>query len=188
MRLGDWLSGGPDRVNVGSAVAILDRYGKEIRKDSVQLWKPTPGPQAVAYYHPADELFYGGSAWRRQDGSLAGTHRHRTSKLGDLPARVHTVPRRRRIDRTQQAGDRRCRPFNENLYLWRDLPGDRRLEFGAVKDDKDKNKWKGLAAPSQGLRRALGYSQVPIPIPISWCRTTIAGQRTRIVGAGNPPN
>src|SRR5690349_10342251 len=42
--------------------AELAELEKSIVDDAEQVWIPNHGPQYTAYYHPADELLYGGSA------------------------------------------------------------------------------------------------------------------------------
>jgi hypothetical protein len=78
--------------------------------------------------------------------------------------------------------------FNENLLLWRGLPEDRVLELGGVKDEKDVNNWRGRPHDFIGFDELPEFSRRQFLTLSAWNRTTVKGQKCRIVAAFNPPN
>src|SRR5262249_133159 len=77
--------------------------------------------------------------------------------------------------------------LNENLYMWRDLPGGRSLEFGAVSVQGDENKYKGRPHDLKAFDELTEFLESQYRFLIAWNRTTIKGQRCRVVATGNPP-
>src|SRR5262249_18772578 len=108
------------------------------------VWTPYQGPQALGYDSLADELFYGGAAGGGKSDlllGLAGT-RHRKS----LILRRESTQLRELIDRAHQLFNDFGR-FNGSTGTWRIRTGgvNRAIELAGVKDEQDKQKWKGRA-------------------------------------------
>jgi len=76
---------------------------------------------------------------------------------------------------------------NENLLLWRDLPGDRQVRLGGVKDEHDWRRYMGHENDLYGFDELTEFSENQFRTLTAWNRTTILGQRCRVVTAFNPP-
>lgn len=153
-----------------------------IEKD-LQVWKPVPGPQTQAYHSTADVLFYGGSAGGGKTELLLGlahtAHRRSIIFRREYPQLKGIEDRSYEIFR--QLGD-----YNRSDKIWRFHDG-RIIEFGAVNDEKDKEKYQGRAHDLKGFDEITHFLYSQFTFLIGWTRSTYPGQRTRIICTGNPP-
>jgi len=151
------------------------------------LWSPLPGPQTLAFTSEADETFYGGAPGGGKTDLLIGIAltAHHKSILFRREFGMFRGPDGI-IERSRQIIGEHGR-LNENLYVWRDLPGDRSIEFGAVKLETDKLKYKGRAHDLKGFDELPDFTESQYRFLIAWLRSTREGQRTRVVSTGNPP-
>ncbi|HYW90322.1 MAG TPA: terminase [Chloroflexota bacterium] len=147
------------------------------------VWRPLPGPQSAAYDSLADEVFYGGAAGGGKSDlllGLAGT-RHIRSIIfrREFPQLREIVERARTL--YHSSGD-----YNEQAHLWR-LHGNRLVEFGACQYPRDVEKYQGRAHDLKAFDELPQFTEAQFRFLIGWNRTTVASQRCRVVGAGNPP-
>lgn len=152
-----------------------------------QLWRPHPDnqPQVDAYNSQADELYYGGAAGGGKSDLLLGLavtqhqrsiiFRRRYTDLTEIEERSKEI-----LDHTQGS-------YNANDHIWRNLPGGRRLEFGAVQREDDKEKWKGRPHDLKAFDELPDFTESQYLFLTGWNRSVDPDQRTRIVAAGNPP-
>lgn len=155
-----------------------------IDSTSGMLWVPNPGPQTEAYFCPADELFYGGEAGGGKSDLLLG-----------LALNEHTISRifRRQhndrlalIDRlTEILGGRDG--YNGGDHVWRIPDTDRAIRFGAMSEAGAWQRYQGDATDFKGWDELTQFLKDEYVTVNAWLRSTKKGQRTRIVGAGNPP-
>jgi hypothetical protein len=160
--------------------AEMDRLLHSVQ---VPLWCPLHGPQTLAYHCQADELFYGGAAGGGKSDlllGLAGTAhrkslilRRESTQLQELILRSHEI----------FAGRGR---YNGLTGTWR-LGGDRMIEMAGCKHEQSKQKWKGRAHDLKAFDELPDFTESQYLFITAWNRTTMEGQRCRIVGAGNPP-
>lgn len=153
---------------------------------AIQIWTPIPNsPQEAAYYSLADEVFYGGAAGGGKTDLLIGlaitAHRKSIIFRREYPQLKDIVQRSR--DLLSGTGAR----FNSNDAIWRNIPGGRSLEFGAVQYEHDVNKYKGRAHDLKAFDEVTEFTESQFRFLTAWARTTIPGQRVRIVCTGNPP-
>jgi hypothetical protein len=158
---------------------------KRTQRDKAVLWAPFPNsPQQAAYLSEADELFYGGQAGGGKSWLLLGlaltAHRRSIIYRREFPQLRDLIS-----SAADMIGDRGR--FNENLHIWRDLPGDRMLEFGAVHNAHDVQKYKGRAHDLKGFDEVSDFLEMQYIFLNAWARTPTTGQRVRIVATGNPP-
>lgn len=141
-----------------------------------------PGPQTDAYYSDADELFYGGAAGGGKTDLILGLAltQHRKS----IVFRREYPQLKDMIDRSRAIIGQRGK-YNGQANMWR-LPG-RTLEFGAVQYEGDVDKYQGRAHDLKAFDELPNFTSLQYRFLIGWNRTTRPGQRTRVVGAGNPP-
>jgi len=161
--------------------AEMDRLLKPVQ---VPLWSPLVGPQTLAYHTQADELFYGGAAGGGKSDlllGLAGTA-HRKS----LILRRESTQLQELIIRSHEIFGGRGR-YNGLTGTWR-LPGGRMIEMAGCKQEQSKQKWKGRAHDLKAFDELSDFTESQYLFVTAWNRTTVEGQRCRIVGAGNPPS
>jgi hypothetical protein len=148
-----------------------------------RIWRPLPGPQTAAYLSEADELFYGGAAGGGKSDLLIGlgTTAHQRSIIfrREYPQLKAIIDRSREI-----IGDRGR--YNGQDNIWR-LDDGRVLEFGAVQYDADTRKYQGRPHDLKAFDELPNFTEAQYRFLIGWTRTTVPNQRTRVVGAGNPP-
>ncbi len=70
--------------------------------------------------------------------------------------------------------------------IWR-LNDGRNIEFGAVKDEKDKEKYQGRAHSGKFFDEITHFTRSQFEFLTAWTRSTISGERCRVVCTGNPP-
>jgi hypothetical protein len=152
---------------------------------STLLWIPNTGPQTEAYFSPADELFYGGKPAGGKSDLLVGlaltAHRNSIIFRRELKYTSKIIQRSKEIIGAN--GN-----YNGSAHIWRNLPGNRTLEFGGVKDAGDEEAYKGFDHDLKAFDELPDFLYQQYKFLTAWTRTTIPGQRTRIVTTGNPPN
>ena len=144
------------------------------------------GPQAWALETDAEELFFGGRAGGGKSDVLLGAATTQHDK--SIIFRREYPQLRELIDRSHQillpVGGR----YNSNEHLWRSMPGQRALEFGAVQYEKDLVKYRGRPHDFIGFDEITEFSELQFRFLGAWLRTTIDGQRCRKIATGNPPS
>lgn len=148
-----------------------------------EVWVPLPGPQTAAYYTEADELFYGGAAGGGKSDLLLGLSL--TSHLKSIIFRRESTQLQGILDRllVDIIGNRNG--FNGQANIWRGLG--RQVEFGACKNAGDEMKYQGRPHDLLGLDEITHFLEIQYKFLCGWLRTTVEGQRCRIVATGNPP-
>ena len=156
------------------------------------LWIPNPGPRTDAYRSKADLLYYGGAAGGGKSQLLLGlaANEHRVSRLfrrqfKDIDGEGGLAPSLGEIVGSM-------RGYNSQKHVWKipkALTGgvDRAVEFGAFETAKDAEAYQGRAADFYGFDEAVQFQEDIVEFIMGWNRTTIPGQRCRVVLASNPP-
>lgn len=159
----------------------IDEIDRLLKQDRT-IWRPLPGPQTEAYYSDADELFYGGAAGGGKSDLLLGLAV--TSHAKSIIFRREYPQLKDIIDRSREIIGSRGQ-FNGQGNMWRLSAGT--LEFGAVQYEADVSKYQGRAHDLKAFDELPNFSEFQYRFLIGWNRTVKHGQRTRVVGAGNPP-
>jgi hypothetical protein len=159
------------------------RYQEECRQN--YQWFPILGPQSLAFRSPADELFFGGKAGAGKSDLLIGlglmSHRkslflrREATQLQEVASRVQELIR---------PGDRWRGSGYGGLLT---TAHGRTIEFGGCEHEKDKQKFKGRAHDLKAFDEVVDFTKSQYEFIIGWNRTTVPGQRCRIVCASNPP-
>lgn len=152
-------------------------------------WTPQPGPQTLAYDSEADWLGYGGAAGGGKSDLLLGLagNKHRNSIIYRrmFPQLREMIERSREI--YNSVGDSHLKDsFNEQLHLWR-LASNRRVEFGSMQYEQDKKNYQGRPHDLYAFDEAPQFSLSQIRFVTAWNRSTLLGQRCRVVLTFNPP-
>lgn len=149
------------------------------------IWNPQAGKQTMAYYSPADELLYGGSAGSGKSdlelGLAVTAHRRSIIFRREFPQLKGL------IDRSHEILDGTGAVYNGSEYTWKNIPGDRKIEFGSVQYLDDWRKYQGRPHDLVEFDELANFLKGQYLALIGWNRTTIPWQRCRVVGATNPP-
>lgn len=144
-------------------------------------WVPNPGPQTEAYFSEADEIFFGGEAGGGKSDLLIGLaiNEHEKSLIF-----------RRVQDDVRDLADRFLdleepkTGWNGQLLTFKD--GTRKIEFRGIKDEKDKQRFKGRPHDLKGYDEICDFPFSVFAFTKAWNRSA-TGRRCRVVCTGNPP-
>lgn len=146
-------------------------------------WVPNPGPQSLAYDCEADQLLYGGEAGGGKTDlllGLASQEHQRSLLLRRVNKDVSWL-----VDRLAQILDTR-NGFNGQDDRWT-MPGGRVIDFSGCQHPGDEQRNKGRPKDFIGFDEASDFLESQVEFIIGWLRTTVVGQRCRVVFATNPP-
>lgn len=148
------------------------------------VWQPFPdSPQKRALESEADELAYGGAAGGGKTDLLLGLAftQHRKSIIfrREYPQFREIVERSREL-----AGA--SGKFNANEHIWR-MPDGRLIEFGAVQYEESKQTYQGRPHDLKAFDELVHFTRSQYRFLCAWLRTSVPGQRCRVVSAFNPP-
>jgi hypothetical protein len=177
-----------DRMLEDVAASVEQHFGAlEETPNTTPLWTPLPGPQTMAVESDADELFFGGGGGGGKTDLILGLAitKHRSSIIFRREFSQFRGPEGI-IERSRQIIGLNGR-LNENLFIWRGLPAGRAIEFGAVQHEDHKNRYKGRPHDLKAFDELPEFTETQYRFLNIWLRTAIPGQRTRVVGTGNPP-
>lgn len=139
----------------------LDRLSR-MKDDSLHLWPlmteserelhlqmlageipflPLPGPQTEAYLSQADELFFGGAAGGGKSYLLLGLAL--TQHKNSIIFRREYPQLRDLKEASRDLLTGTGAKFNNQNQTWRNIPGERMLEFGALQFEDDVRKYQG---------------------------------------------
>ena len=158
--------------------------------ESSTLWKPLPGPQSEAINSKADELLYGGAGGGGKTDLLLGVagmyHQRSIIFRRVFPELRGLVDRSREIYNYRGATALKD-SYNESLHMWR-LHDKRVIEFGAIQYEHDKENYRGRPHDFYGWDELTEFSRSQFEFVNGWNRSTIKGQRCRIIATANPPH
>jgi hypothetical protein len=89
------------------------------------------------------------------------------------------------IDRSREVIGTRGR-YNGSTHVWR-LSDGRVIELAGVPNEEDKKRYQGRPADLMAFDEITEFTPTQYRFLIGWNRTTIQGQRCRVVCTGNPP-
>lgn len=169
-------------MNLKNEVARLSQLMQPLEVP-LPSWKPLQGPQTAALESEADIVFFGGAAGGGKSDMLLGAaltchirsiiFRREYPQLKGLEDRAREIVR----DRGQ---------YNGTDKIWR-LSQGRQLEFGAVQNVGDEAKYQGRPHDLKGFDEITHFTEWQFRFLAGWLRTTVPGQRCRIICTGNPP-
>lgn len=134
-------------------------------------------------------MFYGGSAGGGKTELLlgeAGTQHRKSLILRREFTTMRAMIERSREIFNRQGASHTKDSYNESLHIWRLLSG-RMIEFGGLEHEKDKEKYRGRDHDFYGWDEVTQFTKSQYVFVNAWNRTTIPGQRCRIIATGNPP-
>jgi hypothetical protein len=149
------------------------------------VWIPNPGPQTEAYYSEADELFYGGAAGGGKSDLLLGLA---------LTQHSRSVIFRREYPTLTDLMDRALDVVGNRGRMNRGSPGrlimpdGRQVQFGSCPHEQNKVRWQGRPHDLKAFDEVTHFTRSIFIFLKTWARTSMPGQRVRVVATGNPPN
>jgi hypothetical protein len=153
-----------------------------------RLWQPHPDnkPQNEAYRADeyVDEIGFGGSAGGGKTDLAVGlaTTKHKRS----LILRREAVQLRGIADRLRDIIGEAGR-FNENLGVWRGIPGGRSIEIAGCKEEGDKRKFQGRPHDLIVFDEAPEFLETQADFIGGWARTEDPSQPVTVLYVFNPP-
>lgn len=171
-------------VTPPSPAVLVDRIRRAERATS-QMWEPQLGPQVDAYRNPAFEIFFGGRAGGGKTDLLLGLAL--TAHAKSIIFRREYPQLREIVERSREVLVGTGARYNSNDHFWRNVPGGRTLEFGAVQHEKDKVKYRGRPHDLKAFDEVPEFMLAVYLFLIAWTRTVTVDQRVRVVVTGNPP-
>lgn len=156
---------------------------------SIPIWAPQEGAQALAYASTADQIGYGGAAGGGKSDlqlGFAGT-RHRRSIIFRrvFPSLRALIERSREVFNAPGRSHLKD-SFNEQLHLWR-LDDGRLVEFGSCQYERDLKKYQGQPHDFLGIDEATEFPESFIRFLMGWNRTSDPHQQCRTLLTFNPP-
>lgn len=148
-----------------------------------RVWVPNPGPQTEAYFCQADELFYGGQAGGGKTDLLPGLAL--TAHTDSLILRRYLKDARSMAKRASRLAPRGASYNGQEKVLG--TPDGRTIEFDGLQLEDDKERHKGRPHDFYGFDELPDFTESQYTFVIGWNRSTVEGQRCRVVGTGNPP-
>lgn len=155
-----------------------------LRLTSGFRWAPLPGPQLEAFFSPADLLYYGGQGGGGKSDLLIG--------LGLTQHRSSLIMRRQYVDLSALT-DRALAVYGSRKGFSGAPPprlttdDGNVVDFGAASKPGDEQSWQGRPHDFLGVDEACQMQEGQVRYLMGWVRTTVKGQRTRVVFASNPP-
>lgn len=160
--------------------ALIEKEALEATKG--MKWCPNPGPQTVAFFCQADELFYGGEAGGGKTDlaiGLALTEHERSLILREFNEDARSLGERLLQIVGSDDG------WNGQYLRYKD--DERLVEFAGVPNEKDKQRHKGDPHDLIVFEEVGDFFESQYTFISGWNRSTTPGQRCRIVATGNPP-
>ncbi len=150
------------------------------------VWVPNVGPQSLAYDSLADELFYGGQAGggKTDLGIGLALTAHRRS----LILRRVNKDAVKLVERTAEILGHRD-GYNGQLQRWKLGEGNsaRLIEFAGCEQEADKQRFKGDPHDFYYFDEGTDFLYSQFRFIIGWNRSTVPGQRCRVMVGSNPP-
>ncbi|WP_292796539.1 hypothetical protein [Nostoc sp. NMS7] len=78
--------------------------------------------------------------------------------------------------------------YNSNDKIWRGIPGDRTLEFGAVQRENDVEAYRGVEHDLKAFDELGEFTKKQYEFLITWNRSSDPEARCRVVATCNPPS
>lgn len=178
------------RLANSMATAFIQNMQDEMSAKKAALWRPHPEniPQQKAYVSQADRVYYGGACGGGKTELVLGlaitAHLDSIIFRREYPQLLSIIARTQDILRGSGAA------YNFARKQWKNIPGGRTLEFGAVQLEKDKEKFQGRPHDLVCFDEITHFTRSQFEFLIGWNRPRVAAnvdQRCRIVCTGNPP-
>lgn len=164
--------------------AELAELEKSIEGEAEPLWIPNYGPQYTAYFHPADELLYGGQGGGGKSDLALGLAF--TAHWRSLIMRRQYVDLGGMTERAIEINGSRD-GFSGAVPPKLRTKDDRLIVFGAHKDPGDEQSFQGQPFDLKVFDEACQHLESQVLFHLGWLRSAREGQRCRALLVSNPP-
>jgi hypothetical protein len=178
------------RRRLAKAVPITRReaIGLQSPHTAPYVWTPNPGPQTVAYFCDADELFYGGQAGGGKTDLGLGLAL--TAHKRSLVLRRVNKDALKLVERVAEILGMRA-GYNGQLQRWKLAAqggkAERIVAFSGCEYDEDKQRFKGDPHDFIYFDEGTDFLQSQYRFIIGWNRSADEAQRCRVIVGSNPP-
>ena len=149
------------------------------------VWQPINDLQRLAMATEAQELYCGGRARTGKTDLIIGAAL--TEHQSSIIFRTELTQVKALRDRTREILRGTNASYNGNEKVWKNIPGNRTLEFGAIKFDKDVDKYYGRPHDLICFDEIPKFQEEHYLTVWAWACSTDKEQRVRIICTGNPP-
>lgn len=146
-----------------------------------RTWLPHPGAQSDAYWSQADELFYGGQGGGGKTDLLIGTALTQ-QRYSLILRRKNKEVRGLEHRMTEILGAKEGGHAGE----WKFADG-RFIQLGGCQYEENKFDYQGVPHDLKGFDEITNFSRTQYKFIIGWNRSSVPGQRCRVICTGNPP-
>lgn len=153
------------------------------------VWTPQPGPQTAAYESEADVIGYGGEAGGGKTDLLlgfAGTKHRRSIIFRRVFPLLEGIEARSREIFNSEGESRLKDSLNEQLHRW-ELATGAIIRFAAIQYEHNKKNFQGRPYDFYGFDEVTEFTESQVRFVTAWNRTTVPGQKCRVVMTFNPP-
>lgn len=181
----------PPDITLDSLTALIAQMTPEQRaslksqagKSLAKAWIAQGGPQSQAYYSEADETLYGGAAGGGKSDLIIGLCT--TAHLRSLVFRSQSVDLGGFWDRLREViPTPRAKDDSKRRMITHD---NRLIECGHLDKPGSEKNWMGRPHDLIAFDEAAQLEELKVEFVIRWLRSTVHGQRKRVVFATNPP-
>lgn len=174
------------RVNTGRFNFAADsKLGGSVWRPNDDAPNGAPNPQRLALESKADELYYGGAAGggKTDLGIGAALTEHRRAAIFRRISPSLDAIQQRLIELAGDDDYNRGNMVFDGAYAGKK----RRIELEHCQYEKDKGKQQGRPRDLYVFDEITEFTRTQYEFIIGWNRTTIKGQRCRVICTGNPP-
>ncbi len=177
-------------VSLAAHLPLVQKFQNRTKKQmEVQKewksWEPQEGPQQQTCESQANEILVGGPAGIGKSALaliLATSFHHRSIIFRrEYPQLKDIIQKSKDILRGSGAS------YNSNDKVWRDIPGDRTIELGALQYEDDKYNYMGREFSLHVYDEITHFTESQFRYTKTWNRTSIKDEPCRVVATGNPP-
>ena len=134
---------------------------------------------------PANEILFGGPAGigKTALALILATSKHRRSIIfrREYPQLKEIIQKSKELLRGSGAS------YNSNDKVWRNIPGDRLIELGAMMREDDKYNYAGREFSLFAYDEITHFTESQFRYSKNWNRTSLVGEPCRVLATGNPP-
>ncbi len=166
-----------------SPLVLAGMLAERVKQERARIWKPLPGPQTEAFKSAAFETLFGGAAGGGKSFLLLGLARSQHKSVL-LLRRTYPELEDSLILKSKQVYGNPER-YNVAKHVWEFEDGTR-IRFGHLEHEDDVHKYLSSEFDLVGFDELTQFTQFQYEYLLSRARTTLKGQRVRLVACTNP--
>lgn len=164
-------------------IVLAGLLAERVKQERARRWKPLAGPQTQAFKSKAFETLFGGAAGGGKSFLLLGLARAEHKSVLLLRRTYPELEDSLILKSKQVYGQAQC--YNVAKHVWEFEDGTR-IRFGHLEHEDDVHKYLSSEFDLIGFDELTQFTQFQYEYLLSRARTTVKGQRVRIVACTNP--